>query len=1484
MRSRRLTAIGISEFLNYFGKWVRSALVKPSASYGRLRKGFLIARPSLFTFLVLLAVSTAQGQIPVPAGTLSQYVLNGDGTYSYGVDTAEIQDGEFIGLRDAGGNLNGYGGGVLDFANPAGGSFGGENWGGTAFLLGYVDSDSNDLIATNFSGYLFQPAPISDDVAIIAPLGTDATDDGSLQADDGLAGASAQDAGSANGIYVYQGIYSQATSYTVDMGGNTVADLIVDAGLPPADAGAIEATPNLDLSGAFTSTYQALIAGNDDQAVTISGSKGGSFSTAFLDLYGQVNVTGGELSGDFMLIDSQIDPNIRAAGGELPSSFTAVDVSGADASIVSSESLLIGRSDDLPAELTIENDATGTFDNVYVGCGDADSLGSLKIDNAQVQITGFLEVGSGGAGTLTVQDGATLMTGTGQSDTDTGAYIQGADEDDESTTTVDGDGSTWTNKGNLSIGYYADAPSSLTVSNGGDVSTSGELIVGSGMGGMADVQINSGGTLESGTGQAAGDLGGSVGDTDGSTGTVEIMGSGSKWTVSSSLSIGGGSNGTVTVEQGGALEVDGNLTIGSDGGTGSLIVEGGGSGPSGDVAAIVHPDSGELTTYALLTGAGSGAVSNLMFGDGGTGTVTITGGASANLTASSIILGSHDGYGCLMIYGTGTGSDSDDLVGGIHPDSAELTTTVLLTAAGSQTVSNAFLTLGDSGTGCLQADGSSQVTVDGTVMLGNEVGSDGMITLSDPDTSLTIDEDPIIGMNGTGTVTIQGGAGLTVMNGDLILGQGTTGLGSLQVTGTGTTLLEEGDLIVGGASTLANTMNVSAGGLAQIEGNGIVGRDAGSNGTITIDGSGSTLQIEDLTIGQDGTGAVTVQNSGTLTETGDLILGQNANSNGSLTVDGPSTTFSYTGGDVAVGSSGTGTMTVQNGALVDLTGTAVTLGDENTGNGTLVVTDVGSQLNTGDLTIGGSGMGALTVKDGATLNSDSSTIGDEKGSSGTSTVTGDSSTWTASDLTVGGGGTGELDIEDGGTVSASGDKLTLGDESTGSGTITISDAGSALKFTGEIDDGENGMGVVAVQGGASFTAFSLNIGDKGTGNGTLNVTGAGTTMEVQQDFNVGEQGTGALNVTNGAHLLNDADATLADLGGSGTAVIDSNSVWTIGGDLSVGHQGIGGLQVTAESFVSASNITLGEIAGGGAGTAIISGSDSSASSTLQYDNLLKVGDGGSGELDVQAGATVKDSGKGNEADAGSLDIAAQTGSTGKVKVDGAGSSLSATNINVGGTATTAGGTGFLSATNGGSIDAPGKVIIQAKGTVAIEANSSLTANGGVMVNAGGLLGGGGTIHGNVTNAGTVAPGDPQTTTIDGNYTQVAGGFLMLSLAGNAPGDYDQFNVTGELSVESGSALQLNFIDGFAPTLGETFDLVNYGTLDPLNVSFSTVDVTGLASGFEYALTPVGTGETDFQLTALNNAVSTTPEPSTWALVLASISLIAFKARRMRQTT
>jgi PEP-CTERM motif len=86
-------------------------------------------------------------------------------------------------------------------------------------------------------------------------------------------------------------------------------------------------------------------------------------------------------------------------------------------------------------------------------------------------------------------------------------------------------------------------------------------------------------------------------------------------------------------------------------------------------------------------------------------------------------------------------------------------------------------------------------------------------------------------------------------------------------------------------------------------------------------------------------------------------------------------------------------------------------------------------------------------------------------------------------------------------------------------------------------------------------------------------------------------------------------------------------------------------------------------------------------------------------------------------------------------------------------------------------------------------------------------------------------------------------------------------------------------------LGETFNLVDYGSLDPLNASFTSVDVTGLAAGFLYSITPVGTDGTDFQLTALNNGIATTtPEPSTWALLFAGMSLLAFVSRKSKSST
>ena len=69
------------------------------------------------------------------------------------------------------------------------------------------------------------------------------------------------------------------------------------------------------------------------------------------------------------------------------------------------------------------------------------------------------------------------------------------------------------------------------------------------------------------------------------------------------------------------------------------------------------------------------------------------------------------------------------------------------------------------------------------------------------------------------------------------------------------------------------------------------------------------------------------------------------------------------------------------------------------------------------------------------------------------------------------------------------------------------------------------------------------------------------------------------------------------------------------------------------------------------------------------------------------------------------------------------------------------------------------------------------------VDSGATLGGSGTITGDVVNNGTVAPGDPTTLTINGNYTQNSAGSMLVQInnLGTTPG------VNSSLLVVSGTA-------------------------------------------------------------------------------------------------
>jgi len=120
--------------------------------------------------------------------------------------------------------------------------------------------------------------------------------------------------------------------------------------------------------------------------------------------------------------------------------------------------------------------------------------------------------------------------------------------------------------------------------------------------------------------------------------------------------------------------------------------------------------------------------------------------------------------------------------------------------------------------------------------------------------------------------------------------------------------------------------------------------------------------------------------------------------------------------------------------------------------------------------------------------------------------------------------------------------------------------------------------------------------------------------------------------------------------------------------------------------------------------------------------------------------------------------------------------------------------------------------------------TNLTLGGGAFFSSTG------TFDGNLINSsGTVNPAG--SLTIQGNYTQAVGGALQIDIGGTTAGSgYDQLIVTGVVSIDG--TLQLGLINGFFPTLGESFT-----PLTAASVTGGFTSVTGSGLGQETELDP-----------------------------------------------
>lgn len=147
----------------------------------------------------------------------------------------------------------------------------------------------------------------------------------------------------------------------------------------------------------------------------------------------------------------------------------------------------------------------------------------------------------------------------------------------------------------------------------------------------------------------------------------------------------------------------------------------------------------------------------------------------------------------------------------------------------------------------------------------------------------------------------------------------------------------------------------------------------------------------------------------------------------------------------------------------------------------------------------------------------------------------------------------------------------------------------------------------------------------------------------------------------------------------------------------------------------------------------------------------------------------------------------------------------------------------LTVTGGDLVNEPSGVIVS-RGGGGIAPFRSITGNidnqGDLLVDFALFVLGAGT--GNVTNSGFVGVHGGQTLEVSGDFTQTATGVLGINIGGGSAGEFGIVAITGDASL--GGELDANFVDGFVPVLGATFEVLTFA--DRGATEFSAINVMG----------------------------------------------------------
>ncbi|WP_456015062.1 autotransporter-associated beta strand repeat-containing protein [Methylorubrum populi] len=805
-------------------------------------------------------------------------------------------------------------------------------------------------------------------------------------------------------------------------------------------------------------------------------------------------------------------------------------VTGSGSQWTSNQHLNLGLSG--TGSLTVSDSGLASFASVDAGYNSGAS-GTIVVDGGSLTSSGLVSLGYKGTGSLEVKAGGTVTV------------------DSLAAAAADGGAATVTLSG---------ANSRLTATNGANL--------GNGAGSTSSLTVQGGATLET----VSGDLflqGGSV-TTIKDTDTVVRIGTLHSGTPATVNDVDGRfrlGHATATVSNGAHLEADGVYVQGASSGAATMTLTGSGTVLDGHVLIYVGGNGfGTAGNGSLTLADGAKATATILgiaVDSGTTGAVVLTGaGTSLTTVPNGTYLGNahvgSNGNGTLVVrdgatltvanilnIATNAGSTGELAIGAKATDTAAAAGTVTAAkgikfGAGTGTItfnhtSPAFeLASAISGAGHVTQMGSGTTILTGantytggTTISGGtlQISAGGSVTGGATITGGTLQ----IGTGGSITGDIANAAALVFDHSDTATYAGQiSGAGTVTKKGTGTLTLTAGQSYTGDTVIDGGTLAFATGQSNLTGQDASIALNTGSSATLNVTGSGTSLAIakDTFSVGDGGTGTLTVSD-GAVLKTGTIsYVGRNAGSTGTVTITGGGSTWDF--GSVTglrIGSEGTGSVTVAaGGALVGAMD--VVLGDDPAASGTLIVTGAKSRADfdiaNGALNVGMFGKGTLTVSEGGSLTSAYGTIAGQRDSTGTATVAGEGSSWTVSGLYVGYGGNGTLTVSDHGKVTALGEDSEIGTGQAATGQLTVTGAGSTVDFgTRKLTfGGDGGTGTLIVSEGASVTGGAVILGSKAGSTGSATVTGKDSVWTLgTAGLTVGDQGKGALAIADGGTLV-----------------------------------------------------------------------------------------------------------------------------------------------------------------------------------------------------------------------------------------------------------------------------------------------------------------------------------------------------------------------------